>query len=1064
MKNNNLAERPYFVLNWREQMAAALFFLGVSLLLLPTFWPQPACGHDFLTHVYRVAQIGLNAQEGVPLFHQWGQHFVRGYGNPIFAFYAPVTYWLATPFHLVGLEASSALRLVAWLAFFLAGWGAYNLGRCYFTAVPAFIVGLAYLFAPYLLYNATQRGAIPELLGLALLPWALAAGILALARPRPRQIILAGLAFGLLVLTHNVIPNFGLALLLLLAIGQIKRDNGRWHVWPSFKPAVAIILLALGLSLFFWLPALVELSYTQSGRTDAPFGAGPEFGQHFLPVTELVRWPQVTADPTLLNPPLYRYLGVGQSLLTLLGIGLFLLRLWWRRGPVTRPALKRSVVAWVLVVFVTLFFATPHSRWFWLHLPLPELVQLPTRLLGPASLAVALLAGLPVAIMGQWLGSGSQPGRWGRNNLALLLGCGLAVSVSGWPWLYPVRCDVPGVSAQAVAEAMQWTDSGQVLRWGGEGLGETLPRWVDQLPPPAALMPQYEAGPPINRLVLLESVVSQQWQPQPRGDRYLLTLSEETAVTYRAFYFPGWRAQVNEQPSHLLPRADDGLMELTLPAGEVVLELSFGPTPLRVATQIATGLLLLLCLLGWWRWPDTLPLAEPMPDRASHWALLLLFGLLLVGRAVVDYTDNPIRSQRLVEGQLRDVAVATAVDFGGEFVHLGYDGPSQVAADAVFTVTQYWQAQRAIGVPYGFRLQIADEAGHVWNKTFDRPFGYADFPGHPGWQTDKYARDAYELRLLPGTPPGRYWLEAELFRLDVAAALIPTGGPTAADPRLARIGQLEVIPGNWNITAGDAAIANVLPDPVVVRPDVALAGWSGPEGRWQPGDDLTLTLLWTAVAAPAAAHTTELLLYGEDGELVARQPILIGGETYPTSEWPARQWVRQQITWRLPATLESGRYTWQLATATQPLLVAMLDVTAPTRQFEPPPMAQSSQAELGPVRLAGFTHQFDEAHLSLSLVWQTTADLPRRYRVFVHLLNEGGELVAQSDAEPAQWGRPTTGWVVGEYVVDDHTLSLPPDLPPGGYRLTAGLYEPGTGQRLGMAELITLAIPGGAEP
>ena len=50
--------------------------------------------------------------------------------------------------------------------------------------------------------------------------------------------------------------------------------------------------------------------------------------------------------------------------------------------------------------------------------------------------------------------------------------------------------------------------------------------------------------------------------------------------------------------------------------------------------------------------------------------------------------------------------------------------------------------------------------------------------------------------------------------------------------------------------------------------------------------------------------------------------------------------------------------------------------------------------------------------------------------------------MAQSDTVPANWSRPTTGWLPGEYVTDAHTLTIPPDAPAGDYTLATGLYIP----------------------
>jgi hypothetical protein len=86
--------------------------------------------------------------------------------------------------------------------------------------------------------------------------------------------------------------------------------------------------------------------------------------------------------------------------------------------------------------------------------------------------------------------------------------------------------------------------------------------------------------------------------------------------------------------------------------------------------------------------------------------------------------------------------------------------------------------------------------------------------------------------------------------------------------------------------------------------------------------------------------------------------------------------------------------------------------------------------------------------LPVILRWQATQPVTADYHVFVHLLNAGGERVAQSDGQPALWTRPTSGWSVGKAIEDRHGLSLPADLLPGDYTLIVGLYTPSDGARL----------------
>ncbi len=79
--------------------------------------------------------------------------------------------------------------------------------------------------------------------------------------------------------------------------------------------------------------------------------------------------------------------------------------------------------------------------------------------------------------------------------------------------------------------------------------------------------------------------------------------------------------------------------------------------------------------------------------------------------------------------------------------------------------------------------------------------------------------------------------------------------------------------------------------------------------------------------------------------------------------------------------------------------------------------------------------------LGVTLFWSAPQPVAKRYKVFLHLLNGDGKLVAQRDAEPVNFTRPTTSWSAGETVRDAHGLLIPGTLPRGDYTLVVGLYE-----------------------
>ncbi|MBN1956065.1 MAG: glycosyltransferase family 39 protein [Anaerolineae bacterium] len=84
----------------------------------------------------------------------------------------------------------------------------------------------------------------------------------------------------------------------------------------------------------------------------------------------------------------------------------------------------------------------------------------------------------------------------------------------------------------------------------------------------------------------------------------------------------------------------------------------------------------------------------------------------------------------------------------------------------------------------------------------------------------------------------------------------------------------------------------------------------------------------------------------------------------------------------------------------------------------------------------------------VTLFWQAEGPIAERYKLFLHLLDGNGSLVAQTDAEPRGNLLPTAYWSPEQQLTDRHGVLLPADLPGGTYRLVGGLYNLANGARL----------------
>jgi hypothetical protein len=86
--------------------------------------------------------------------------------------------------------------------------------------------------------------------------------------------------------------------------------------------------------------------------------------------------------------------------------------------------------------------------------------------------------------------------------------------------------------------------------------------------------------------------------------------------------------------------------------------------------------------------------------------------------------------------------------------------------------------------------------------------------------------------------------------------------------------------------------------------------------------------------------------------------------------------------------------------------------------------------------------------IHLTLFWQALQSMGEDYTVFTHLIDREGNIWGQKDNPPVDGFYPTSQWVEEEIVRDQYNLTIADDAPPGQYRLTIGMYQAETGQRL----------------
>jgi hypothetical protein len=75
------------------------------------------------------------------------------------------------------------------------------------------------------------------------------------------------------------------------------------------------------------------------------------------------------------------------------------------------------------------------------------------------------------------------------------------------------------------------------------------------------------------------------------------------------------------------------------------------------------------------------------------------------------------------------------------------------------------------------------------------------------------------------------------------------------------------------------------------------------------------------------------------------------------------------------------------------------------------------------------------------LFWERRGSVSEDYHIFVHLLDEDDQIWGQHDGLPLLGSYPCSQWADGLLLPDPHDVRVSPDIPPGKYRLVAGMYR-----------------------
>lgn len=315
-------------------------FLIVTLFLLPLVIPLLMPGF-FQTDDGGWMIIRLSAFHETLKTGQFPVRFLErlnhGYGYPVLNFLYPLPFYLGELLHLLGFSFVSSIKILFTSGFILGGFFSYQFAKKWGT-VPGIISALIYSYFLYRIYDVFVRGSLGEAVAFIFIP----AIFYFIDR---KNLLLSSLSLALLICSHNSLAFMFLPVILLYSVFVAKVT-----LINIFK----FMIFSLGLSAFFWIPALYDLQFTNASVTSVS-----DYSKYFLDKANL---------PVVLE------------VLVPVCLALIFLR-------------KKSLF-WVAVTLFAFFLTLPLSGFVWGNTSLPKLIQFPWRFLAIPAFSVSVMVAM----------------------------------------------------------------------------------------------------------------------------------------------------------------------------------------------------------------------------------------------------------------------------------------------------------------------------------------------------------------------------------------------------------------------------------------------------------------------------------------------------------------------------------------------------------------------------------------------------------------------------------------------------------------------------------------------
>ncbi len=249
-------------------------------------------------------------------------------------------------------------------------------------------------------------------------------------------------------------------------------------------------------------------------------------------------------------------------------------------------------------------------------------------------------------------------------------------------------------------------------------------------------------------------------------------------------------------------------------------------------------------------------------------------------------------------------------------------------------------------------------------------------------------------------------------------------------------------------------------EPVQLADQITVEGISAETDTLSAGQPFTLTV--NVAVADSPHYNYQLTTYLSNFTTLERYAITTSEPfdgAYRSTRWQAGDRLSLPVRLQVPADLPEGSYTIDLIFYNTDLdrslglaqspeqaypslrfgSVASVPITQDT--LDEAKLTESDFVWNDGIALSAYAFRQENDQLVADLRWFSQTKRNTNYKLFLHLIDEAGQIVTQVDAYPLDGRYPPAAWPAGKTIDDSHSIPLPPDLAAGSYTLRLGFYN-----------------------